>query len=158
MPRVWRPEDSVRRTVAQSALTDDEAQTVRAVVTSLENRWNLAAPERREIRSRLILVLVPAEGEAVDTSLIVPVDGWPAAVLPELAASPFPAQVNALLRHLAAATGSKPSNKWLVTIGRLLGDDEVVRVLRLMLERLVTAPPVPRETRYGSGIPTILDE
>ena len=148
----------LRRTAAESALTEDETETVRAAITSLENRRHLQAPERREVRARLVRVLPNAESGTVDTSAIVPVDGWSTTVLPELAISSGPDEVSALLRHLAAATGSKPSQKWLETVGKLLESDEVVRVVRVLLERLVTAEPVTRESRYGGRVPMILDE
>src|SRR4051794_9071872 len=151
-------ETMLRRTVAGSPLADDETETVRAAIASLERRRNLQAPERREVRTRLVRLLPDAKSGTVDTSMIVAVDGWSTTVLPELATSSAPDDVSALLRHLAAATGSKPSQKWLATVGDLLENDEVVRVVRVMLERLVTAEPVTRDSRYGGRVPMILDE
>lgn len=147
----------LRRAVAEFPLTEDETQTVRAAITSLGNRRHLT-PEGREVRARLVRVLPNAVTGTVDTSAIVPVDGWSAAVLPELATSSGPAEVSALLRHLAAAAGSKPSQKWLTTVGGLLESGEAVGVVRVLLDRLVTAEPVTRDSRYGGRVPVILDE
>lgn len=147
-----------RRAVADSALTEDEARAIRAAVASLDDRYQMPAPEHREIRSRLVQMLPPPESGTVDTSSIVPVDGWSTTVLPELATTSAPDQVNALLRHLAGATGSKPSQKWLVTLGGLLEHDAAVDAVRALLDRLITADPVTCTVRYGFRAPMVLDE
>src|SRR3954467_3701515 len=80
-------ETMLRRTVAGSPLADDETETVRAAIASLERRRNLQAPERREVRTRLVRLLPDAKSGTVDISVIVAVDGWSTTVLPELATS-----------------------------------------------------------------------
>jgi len=101
------------RTTASTPLSESEAVIVRDVIASLEHRANLRARERNSLRSRLLRMLPnPAPG-AVDTSAIVSVDGWAAALLPDLPTSAAAEKVNALLRHLTTANGSKPTNKWL---------------------------------------------
>ena len=145
------------RTTASTPLSESEAVIVRDVIASLEHRANLRARERNSLRSRLLRMLPnPAPG-AVDTSAIVSVDGWAAALLPDLPTSAAAEKVNALLRHLTTANGSKPTNKWLAAAAGLVEDDDIARVLRLMLERLVTADPVTRPSAYGGCVPLVLD-
>jgi Domain of unknown function (DUF4132) len=91
-------------------------------------------------------------------SAIVPVDGWAAALLPDLRTSATAEKVNALLWHLTAANGSKPAQKWLAAAAELVEDDDIARVVRLMLERLVTAEPVTRPGAYGGHVPLVLDD
>ncbi len=91
-------------------------------------------------------------------SVIAPADGWAAAVLPRLATvTEGAAEVTALLRHLAAATGSKPTRAWLAASDALLEPSSARGVLRLLLERLTDAEPVTRATRWGT-LPLVLDE
>lgn len=63
----------LRRTAAGCQLTDDETQTIRAAITSLESRVNPPGPERREIRARLARMLPVGQAGTVDTAAIVPV-------------------------------------------------------------------------------------
>jgi hypothetical protein len=148
----------LRRTASESALNRDETEIVRAAIASLESRRHLQASDRRGVRTRLVRLLPDAEPGIIDTTAIVFSDGWSATVLPDLATSSRPDEVSALLRHLAAATGSKPAAKWLAVTAELLADDEVTRVIRVLIERLVTADPVSRDSRYGGRVPIILDE
>jgi hypothetical protein len=103
-------------------------------------------------------MLPAAAPGTVDTSAIVPVDGWAAALLPDLRTSAAAEKVNTLLRHLAAAQGSKPGQKWLAAAAELVADDDVARVVRLMLDRLVTAEPVTRPSAYRVDVPLVLDD
>src|SRR5215470_5657889 len=101
------------RATARTPLSESEAAIVRGVIASLERRVNLRAQVRNSVRRRLLGMLPSAVSGAADTSAIVPVDGWAAVLLPDLRTSAAAEKVNALLRHLAAAQGSKPGPKWL---------------------------------------------
>jgi hypothetical protein len=149
-------ESLLRKTATESPLTNDEVEVIRAAIKSLEGRRNMQEPERRKLRARFVQALPEAESGAVDTSVIVPIDGWSATVLPELATTSCPDEVSTLLRHLAAANGSKPSPRWLASVGELLRNDEVVRVVEVLVGGLVTAEPLAGG-RYGGPVPAILD-
>lgn len=74
-------------------------------------------------------------------------DGWSADVLPRLAEQD--AEVTSeLLRHLASATGSKPGKKWAAETERLLAEPAARAVLRLLVERVIEASPVPVRYDY----------
>jgi len=151
-------EGMLRRTVGPVA--DDEAAVtaIRELVYSVDRRRQLAADDRTAVRTRLLKLLPADHTGTVDTSLIVPADGWAATVIPCLATlTEGTAEVTALLRHLAAATGSKPTRGWLAASHALLEPSSARAVLRLMLERLTDAEPVTTATRWGT-FPVVLDE
>lgn len=148
----------LRRATVGTSLTDEETSVVRAAVTSLEGRQHLPSPERREVRARLVALLPSVQSGTVDVSVIVPGDGWSVAVLPDLAGSTSPDEVSTMLRHLATATGSKPSQTWLTGLGKILQNAEAARVVRVLLERLVSAEPVVGLSRYGIRVPMVLND
>jgi hypothetical protein len=52
---------------------------------SVGRRQRLATPDRSKLKRELAKLMPPEEtGESIDTSPIIPGDGWSAAVLPEL--------------------------------------------------------------------------
>jgi hypothetical protein len=128
------------------------SSAIREVAHSVNQRTQLAAPGQARLRQQLLLELTPPgqqSGEVVDTSVIVPGDGWAAAVVPELAAWDGAASVNTLLRHLLAASGSKPSKAWLARSAELARDAGAARVVRCLLDALTTAHGVERQI-YGA--------
>ena len=128
------------------------SSAIQEAAHSVNQRTQLAAPDQARLRQQLLLELTPPgehSGEVVDTSLIVPGDGWAAAVVPELAAWDGAASVNTLLRHLLAASGSKPSKAWLARSAELARDAGAARVVRCLLDALTTAHGVERQI-YGA--------
>jgi hypothetical protein len=123
---------------------------IQRVANSLGSRTQLAASDQARLRRQLLALTQPLDqsGGVVDTSVILPGDGWAAAVLPELAAWGDAASVNTLLRHLLAASGSKPSKAWLTRSAELLRDAGAARVVRCLLAALTTAHGVDRQS-YG---------
>src|SRR5215469_3591974 len=114
---------------------------------SVDERQYLATPDRIKLTRGLTKLAPqePAEG-AIDTSVIVPADGWAAAVLPELSAwQGATASVSKLLRHLATAPGSKPSKAWLAKTGQLVREADAADAVRMLLETLATA--------HGANVP-----
>lgn len=145
-------ENLLRRTV-DGPLTAGEASVVRAALAALDDKsGSMATDARRETRARLARLL-PAMTDGVDTAPLHPGDAWAVVVLPELVTTTHPAEVGELLRLLADATGSKPSQGWLAGVRTLLDDEEpgheLRRVLRLLVEGLATAGPVPAPDRPG---------
>lgn len=132
---------------AQPGTSADLRSAVQELAHSVKERTKLGAPARARLRRQLLLTLPPSgeqPDEAIDTSLIAPDDGWAAAVLPELAAWHGAAgvsapSVNNMLRHLVAASGSKPSKTWLARAGELARDADAARVVRLLLDALTTS-------------------
>jgi len=113
---------------------------------SVSERSLIGEADRARLRRRLLTLAPPGQqpDEAIDRSLIAPGDDWGAAVLPGLAAwqaaaGGSPARANQLLRHLIAASGSKPSRSWLARAGELVRDADGAQVVRLLLEALATA-------------------
>jgi len=146
------------RTVGPVAGDEAAVTAIRELLDSVDRRRELSADERSAVRTLLVKMLPAAGTGPADTSMIVPADGWAAAVLPHLAAlTEGTAEVTALLRHLAAATGSKPTRAWLAASQELLGQASGRAVLRLLLERLTDAKPITTTTRWGT-LPIVLDE
>jgi hypothetical protein len=151
-------EGMLRRTVGPVARGDVAVSAIRALVDSVDRRRALSAVDRSAVRARLLKLLPAVDSGAVDTSVIVPGDGWAAVVLPHLTAlTDGTAQSTALLRHLAAATGSKPTRAWLAASQKLLEPSPARAVLRLLLERLTDSEPVTTTTSWGT-LPTVLSE
>jgi hypothetical protein len=125
---------------------------------SVDARRYLSTPERSKLKRGLTKLAPDETGDAaINTSVIAPADGWATAVLPELSTWHGPsAGINRLLRHLATAPGSKPSAAWLATTRELLGDAEAVRVLRLLLDSLLTAQGENVRGQYGGTINLLL--
>ena len=79
-------------------------------------------------------------GDSLDISALAAGDGWSKAVLSGLAdwdgdAAPS----NLLLRHLTAATGSKPTDAWRRRAGQLAAEPGARRLLRLLIEAVAAA-------------------
>jgi Domain of unknown function (DUF4132) len=151
-------EGMLRRTVGPVARGDAAVSAIRALVDSVDRRRALSAVDRSAVRTRLLKLLPPVDSGTVDTSVIVPGDGWATTVLPHLATlTDGTGEVMALLRHLAAATGSKPTRAWLAASQELLEPSPARAVLRQLLERLTDAEPVTTATRWGT-LPIVVDE
>jgi hypothetical protein len=151
-------ERMLRGTVVPPARDQAAVDVIRELLDSVNRRRHLALDDRSAVRARLLKLLPADSTGAVDTSLIASADGWAATVIPCLAAlTEGTAEVTALLRHLAAATGSKPSRGWLAASQELLEPSSARAVLRLLVERLTDAEPVTAATRLGT-FPLVLDE
>jgi Domain of unknown function (DUF4132) len=151
-------ERMLRRTLGPVARDEAAVGVIRELLDSVGRRRHLASDDRNAVRARLLKLLPADEDGTVDTSLIAPADGWAATVIPCLVnLTEGIAEVNALLRHLAAATGSKPARGWLAASHELLEPSPARAVLRLMLERLTDAEPITTATRWGT-FPLVLDE
>jgi hypothetical protein len=140
---------------AQPGTSAELRPAIEELAHSAKELTHLGARERARLRRRLLALTPPGvqPEETIDTSLIEPGDGWAAAVLPELAAWQGAAgasapSVNNMLRHLAAASGSKPSKTWLARAGELARDADAARVVRLLLDTLITARGTERQL-YG---------
>jgi len=151
-------EGMLRRTVGPVARDDEAVTAIRALIDSVDRRRELPAGDRRMVRARLLQLLPAADAGTVDTSVITEGDGWAATVLPRLATlTEGSGEVTALLRHLAAATGSKPTRAWLAASHELLRPPAARAVLRLLLERLTDAKPITTTHRWGT-FPVVLDQ
>jgi len=148
----------LRGTVGPVAGDEAAVAAIRELLGSVDGRRQLAADDRSAVRTRLVKLLPAADNGTVDTSMIVPADGWAAVVLPHLATlTEGTAEVTALLRYLAAATGSKPTRAWLAHGQELLEPASVRAVLRLLLQRLTDAEPITTTTQWGT-LPIVVDE
>jgi len=151
-------EGMLRRTIGPLACDEAAADVIRELLDSVARRRHLAPEDRSAVRARLLKLLPAGDHGTVDTSLIAPADGWAARMVPCLATlNEGTAEVTALLRHLATATGSRPAAGWLAASQALLEPSTARAVLRLMLERLTDAEPVAAGTRWGT-LPMVLDE
>ncbi len=133
---------------------------VEALAAAVEAQGQMLARDRTKIRKRLMSLRpdVPAGGP-LDMTLIRPDDGWSAAVLDEAARwQGDPGGANQMLRHLAAAAGSKPSRRWLERAATLLQDPGAVRMLRILVESAVTAKPVMVRYGYDREVPYLFSE
>ncbi len=148
----------LRRAAGDQALDDAEAATLRQLIDSVERRVHLAASDRNGVRTKLMRLLPPTPAGEVDTSAIAPADAWSAAVLPDLVTSDHSDQVTSVLRHLTAASGSKPSQRWLTTATELVSDGTVTDVVRLLVEGLVSADGIARPSYFGGDVSVVLDE
>jgi hypothetical protein len=151
-------EGMLRRTIGPLAPDEAAAGVIRELLDSVARRRHLAPEDRSAVRARLLKLLPADDRGAVDSSLIAPADGWAATMIPYLATlNEGTAEVTALLRHLAAVTGSRPSPGWLAASQALLKPPPARAALRSMLERLTDAEPVAATTRWGT-LPMVLDE
>lgn len=148
----------LRRTAPEGELPDHEAELIRTLIASVDARSHLAGEDRSLLRTGLLKLLPSADTGGVDVSVIAGGDGWARVVVPELTAAGLDASaVNALLRHLATTTGSKPTAKWLKSSEELLVSGEAVKALRLLLEQVMDAEPVTAFSRYeGCDVPLVL--
>jgi Domain of unknown function (DUF4132) len=148
----------LQRTVGPVATDGAAVAAVRELLDSVDGRRELSADDRSAVRTRLVKLLPVADTGTVDTSMIVPADGWAAVVLPRLATlTQDTGEVTALLRHLAAANGSKPTRAWLAHSQELLEPASARAVLRLLLERLTDAQPITT-TQWGGPFRVVVDE
>jgi len=151
-------EGMLRRTIGPLARDEASASMIRELLDSVARRRHLAPEDRCAVRSRLLKLLPADDRGAVDTSLFAPVDGWAVTMVTYLATlNEGTAEVTALLRHLATATGSRPTARWLAASQAPLKASPARAALRLMLERLSHAEPIAAGTRWGT-LPTVLDE
>jgi hypothetical protein len=151
-------EGMLRRTVGPVATDDAAVAAIRELLDSVDGRRELPPDARSAVRTRLVKLLPAVDSGTVDTSVIAPGDGWAATVLPHLATlTEGTGEVTALLRHLAEATGSKPTRAWLATSQKLLEPASARAVLRVLLERLTDAEPITMATRWGT-FPIVVDE
>ncbi|MBP2478642.1 hypothetical protein JOF53_007514 [Crossiella equi] len=127
----------------------------RVLLTALDAPEAPYGPERSSIRARLMPVLALAEDPAHDLAVIAPGDGWARAVVPLLRREPADV-VNAVLRQLAGATGSRPGKAWAKATAALLGDPVALRVVRVLLERVADAPPRDLDPGWGGVLPVVV--
>jgi Domain of unknown function (DUF4132) len=149
---------------AQPGTSAELGLAIEEALASITARANIAAADRARLR-RGLLVLAAREkrlDEAIDTALIAADDAWAAAVLPELAGwqetvAGSAESVNALLSHLIAASGSKPSKAWLARAQGLVRGAGAGRLVRLLVEALATAG-VSKASRYGMTYRTVVSD
>jgi hypothetical protein len=129
---------------AEPASSPDLLQAVQRAVDSVRQAV-LYSSQREEIMRNLAPLLPPPgrpDGR-LDTSAVVAGDGWSAVVLAELATwAGDAASVNLMLHHLTLAPGSKPAASWLARAGKLAQDQDIRRLLRLLVETVATAEAV----------------
>jgi hypothetical protein len=135
----------------------------RQLIDTLADRRELGA-DGSTLRARLQTLLPSDTDGPPDMSMIIQADGWAADVVPRLGdgcvdGSAGPAATTRLLRQLATATGSKPAKAWSADTATLLDDPAARAVLRVLLERLAEAEPVPSDQVVpGSRIDLLLDD
>jgi uncharacterized protein DUF4132 len=115
-------------------------QAVEALAATVDAHRAMYAPDRARIRKRLLALRpeVPV-GAALEVTMIRPDDGWSRAVREQAARWSGDARgANLLLRHLAAAAGSKPSRRWTEQVTTLLEDPEAAGLLRILVESAAT--------------------
>jgi hypothetical protein len=124
---------------------------VEALVAAVDACRAMPARVRAKIRRRLLSLRPEAPaGGPLDTTMIRPDDGWSASVLKQAERwQGDPAGANLLLRHLTAATGSKPSRKWQERAVALLQDPGAEEMLQMLVESIGTADVVVVRLRYG---------
>jgi hypothetical protein len=124
-----------------------EAAAMLLAVTD-ERGWPAAA--RTKIRKRLLPLRPQApSGGPLDLSMFRLDDGWSRAVLARVEQRLDPDGTgNVLLQHLLAASGSKPSAKWLDRVTIPLRDEGAARLLHILLDCAATAEPVPVRFKY----------
>jgi hypothetical protein len=70
---------------ARPGTSEDLRSATATFSQSVGRRQRLATPDRSKLKRELAKLMPPEEtGESIDTSPIIPGDGWSAAVLPEL--------------------------------------------------------------------------
>lgn len=69
-------EGMLHRTVGPVARGDAAVNAIRALVDSVDRGRALSAVDRSAVRTRLLKLLPPVDSGTVDTSVIVPGDGW----------------------------------------------------------------------------------
>jgi hypothetical protein len=114
------------------------------LVATVDANRQIMARDRARLRRRLLSLRpeVPA-GAPLEITMIRPDDGWSRAVLDRAARWQGDRRgANLLLRHLAIATGSKPSRRWLERAATLLQDPGAAEMLRILVESAATAEPV----------------
>jgi len=134
---------------------------VEALVATVDAHGQMLARDRVKIRRRLLSLRPEAPaGGPLDTTMIRLGDGWSAAVLEQAARWPGdPGGANLLLRHLVAAAGSKPSQRWQARAVALLQDPGAEEMLRILVESAGTAEPVMVPYRWNDGeLPLLVSE
>lgn len=117
---------------------------VEMLAAAVDANRQIPARDRARLRRRLLSLRpeVPA-GAPLEITMIRPDDGWSRAVLDRAARWQGDRRgANLLLRHLAIATGSKPSRRWLERAATLLQDPGAAEMLRILVESAATAEPV----------------
>ena len=117
---------------------------VEMLAATVDANRQIMARDRARLRRRLLSLRpeVPA-GAPLEITMIWPDDGWSRAVLDRAARWQGDRRgANLLLRHLAIATGSKPSRRWLERAATLLKDPGATEMLRILVESAATAEPV----------------
>jgi hypothetical protein len=117
---------------------------VEMLAATVDANRQIMARDRARLRRRLLSLRpeVPA-GAPLEITMIRPDDGWSRAVLDRAARWQGDRRgANLLLRHLAIATGSKPSRRWLERAAALLQDPGAAEMLRILVESAATAEPV----------------
>ena len=135
---------------------------VEKLAATVDAHSQILARDRARIRKRLLSLRaeVPA-GAPLEVTMIRPDDGWSAAVLERAARwQGDRGRANLLLRHLLAATGSKPSRRWLERAATLLQDPGAAEMLRILVESAATAEPAdnPGRVRRGTAPPGLGSE
>lgn len=132
------------------------AAGLRILLAALDERADLFPRDRSALRARMVAAL-PGDSGELDLSVLLPVDGWSAAVRAELPGHDH-AAATAVLRQLAAATGSKPGKAWSAATTALLADPAAADVLRMLVERVADAPAVNAKAPWGELVPLVVDD
>jgi Domain of unknown function (DUF4132) len=117
---------------------------VEMLAATVDANRQIMARDCTRLRRRLLSLRpeVPV-GAPLEITMIRPDDGWSRAVLDRAARWQGDRHgANLLLRHLAIATGSKPSRRWLERAAALRQDPGAAEMLRILVESAATAEPV----------------
>ena len=119
-----------------------EADLLRALIASVDERECLRPADRAAMRGRLLGRLPEVRGGQVDASVVVPADAWAGVVLAQLATlTEEHGEVTALLRQLARPAAAKPTRSWLAVVGKLLEPEAARRAAEFMFIALVDVRP-----------------
>jgi hypothetical protein len=130
----------------------------RELLAGVERSWSqMDAAGRGTVRNRL-RALLPDPAELDLDQFLPAADGWAVALKGDLAEAPDQALTARVLGHLAGAGGSRPSKAWERGWAALAGEPGAEAIVRLLLERLADAPPVPVTNDWYSGLPLVLDD
>jgi Domain of unknown function (DUF4132) len=133
------------RATGGQPLTPAEDRLVRDTVASIDARQSLSRSDAQDARTRLLRLLTADDGR-LDTAIIAPVDVWAGVAVPQLESlRPDVATVNATLRHLITATGSKPSKAWQAKTNAMMSQAAGRQTVRILLESGLAPSP----TRFG---------
>jgi uncharacterized protein DUF4132 len=113
-----------------------------------------------DVRKRLLTLSLqdPPDG-TLNLRMIRQDDGWSRAVLARAAQLPDPDGAgNLLLKNLTAASGSKPSPRWLARAATLLRDPGTAGLLRILVESTDSEPVRSRIMAHGADTYLLVSE